>query len=132
MSLRAGSIRTLRLPVVASANVPVAAVSTKKGVCYCRVDSRRQEAQMWECVNFMRRKFPEYDVIADVGSGWDYRRTGLMKLMQRVMNLEVSDVVVTHRDQLSTSTHPHLMNVMEYYGTQLHFVQPVEVDETAI
>lgn len=67
----------------------------------------------------MKRDFPGDDVVADIGEGWDFRRTGLLKLLQLAMNDQVSEVVVMHPDELSVGVVPHVMTLLEAYGVSV-------------
>ena len=69
-------------------------------VCYCRVSSRKQEANLARQVAYMRESFPNADIVKDVGSGLNFKRKGLKSILQRLMQGDKFTLVVAHRDRL--------------------------------
>ncbi len=49
----------------------------------------------------MRSRYPEAEVIKDLGSGLNYKRKGLKSLLGRAMRTDKLKVVVAHRDRLA-------------------------------
>ncbi len=41
-----------------------------------------------------------YEVIEDLGSGMNYRKKGLKKLLNAIINREIKRLVITHKDRL--------------------------------
>lgn len=41
-----------------------------------------------------------FEVITDLGSGMNYHKKGLKKLLQSILNEEVGRIVITHKDRL--------------------------------
>lgn len=72
----------------------------KPVVCYCRVSSAKQKDNLARQVVYMREKFPNADIIKDIGSGLNYKRKGLQAILQRVLQGDKLTVVVAHRDRL--------------------------------
>jgi len=75
--------------------------SGKKRFCYCRVSSTKQKDDLGRQVEFMRQRYPQHSIIEDVGSGLNFKRKGLLTLLDSVCGREVEEVVVAHRDRLS-------------------------------
>ena len=46
-------------------------------VCYCRVSSAKQKDDLERQVEFMRGRYPDSEVVKDVGSGLNFKRKGL-------------------------------------------------------
>lgn len=79
-------------------------------------------------VEHMRNSYPDHDVVADIGDGYDWRRAGLLKILKKVMADEVEEIVVTHEDQLSTMGYRHLESVFAVHRVRLTRVEiPDEV-----
>ena len=49
----------------------------------------------------MREKFPEAEVIEDFGSGINFKRKGLQRLLERLLRGDKRRIVVAHRDRLA-------------------------------
>lgn len=69
-------------------------------ILYARVSSRKQEGDLQRQVEFLQTKFPEAQLIKDVGSGLNWKRPGFCRLVEKICREEVSRVVVTYRDRL--------------------------------
>lgn len=75
-------------------------VIVKKKICYCRVSTYGQKDDLNRQVEFMMEKYPGYDVITDVGSGINYKRKGLLKIIKMGLKNELDEIVVAHKDRL--------------------------------
>ncbi len=69
-------------------------------IIYCRVSSKKQEADLIRQINLLTSRFPEAEVIKDIGSGLNYNRHGFSRLVERICRNEISNIVVTYKDRL--------------------------------
>lgn len=72
----------------------------KPVVCYCRVSSGKQKDYLARQVVFMRERFPNAEIIQDIGSGLNYKRKGLQSILQRLLQGDKLTIIVAHRDRL--------------------------------
>ena len=72
----------------------------KPVVCYCRVSSAKQRDDLARQVVFMRERFPNADIVSDIGSGLNYKRKGLQAVLRRLLQGDKLTLVVAHRDRL--------------------------------
>jgi len=72
----------------------------KQKICYCRVSSKKQMDDFERQKDFFRNKFPDYNLVTDVGSGINWKRKGLRTILEQSMQGKVSEVVVAHRDRI--------------------------------
>lgn len=70
-------------------------------VCYARVSTTKQRADLTRQCDYLREKYPDAEVIADIGSGLNFKRKGLTALLERAMSGERLTVVVSYRDRLA-------------------------------
>ena len=75
--------------------------TTKKRFVYARVSSAKQRGDLERQVAFLQKAYPNHKIVQDVGSGLNFKRTGLRKVLEACLNRDVSEVVVAHRDRLS-------------------------------
>lgn len=75
-------------------------VKSRRDVCYCRVSSPKQKDDLARQVKYMSDKFPEHDIVSDVASGLNFKRKGLLSLLESVSSGDVGEIVVAHRDRL--------------------------------
>ena len=77
------------------------AASQAETVCYCRVSSARQGEDLQRQVDFMRERYPDAGIVTDVGGGLNFRRKGLVALLERLHSGDKLRIVVAHRDRLA-------------------------------
>ena len=70
-------------------------------VCYCRVSSAKQRGDMERQVEQMRELYPEAEIITDVAGGLNWKRRGLLAILERLHRGDKLEVVVAHRDRLA-------------------------------
>ena len=79
-------------------------LETDLTVAYARVSSHDQKddlkRQAENLERYCARKGWRYELIQDLGSGMNCRKTGLKRLLERILNGEVKRVVLTHKDRL--------------------------------
>lgn len=88
-------------------------------ICYCRVSTKKQAPDLDNQVELLRQKFPNHQIITDIGSGLNWNRKGLKTILDRVHQGLVTEIVVTHRDRLSRFGHELLEYVFEKHSVKL-------------
>ena len=80
---------------------------TKKNlnvIGYARVSSKKQsddlESQVNNLKTYLDSKYNEYEIITDIGSGINYTKPGLKKLIEKINRKEVDLIVVLYKDRL--------------------------------
>lgn len=92
---------------------------SKKSYIYCRVSSYSQKDDLERQTKFLKDKYPEHEVIQDIGSGINFRRKGLNKILVNTMQGLVSEVVVAHRDRLCRIAWEHFDWLFKFNGVNL-------------
>jgi predicted site-specific integrase-resolvase len=77
-----------------------AVADPRVAIAYCRVSSAGQKADLERQVAHMRERCPGAEVVADVGSGLNFKRKGLKAVLERALQGTVRSVTVAHRDRL--------------------------------
>jgi putative resolvase len=72
----------------------------KLNYIYVRVSSQKQREDMDRQEAFLRDKYPDHIVIKDIGSGLNYKRRGLLKLLKLSNQRTVNQIVVFSKDRL--------------------------------
>lgn len=72
----------------------------RKKICYARVSSRGQKMDLQNQIELLKTRFPTYETISDFGSGLNFRRKGLQKIMDLAYEGKLEEVVVTYKDRL--------------------------------
>ena len=73
-------------------------------VCYARVSSNDQkddlERQAILLEEYCKKNNYKYETIKDLGSGLNYKKKGLNKLINKVINKEVDKIIISYKDRL--------------------------------
>ena len=71
---------------------------------YARVSSKKQsddlERQVENIKQYLNSKYESYEIITDIGSGINYNKPGLLKLIEKINKKEVDLIVVLYKDRL--------------------------------
>ncbi|MBE9187986.1 IS607 family transposase [Microcoleus sp. LEGE 07076] len=94
-----------------------------KTIAYARVSSHDQKADLDRqdavlsgyCQSFNW----EYEVIRDLGSGMNYRKKGLTKLISTILDGEVARLVITHKDRLLRFGSELIFSLCEYHEVEV-------------
>ena len=75
-----------------------------KAICYARVSSHDQkkdlETQKEKLEEYAKQNFADYQIISDLGSGLNYKKPGLKKLLKMIHEEKFTHLVLNHKDQL--------------------------------
>ena len=78
--------------------------ANRRTVAYARVSSHDQkddlERQKQVLELYCARQGWTFEVVADLGSGMDYHKKGLKKLLAAIIDGEIGRLVITHKDRL--------------------------------
>ena len=70
-------------------------------VCYCRVSSAKQRGDLNRQIAHMRELYPDAEIISDVAGDLNWKRRGLLSILERLHWGDKLEVVVAHRDRLA-------------------------------
>lgn len=105
----------------------------KKVIGYCRVSSHKQkddlERQIENVKTYMIARGYQFEVITDIGSGINYNKKGLNKLIDMITNSEVEKVVVLYKDRLIRFGYELIENLCDKYGTTIEIIDTTEKTE---
>ena len=101
----------------------------KLTIGYCRVSTRQQkddlDTQVTNVKSYMISKGYQFDVITDIGSGINYSKKGLLRLLELINNREIDRVVVLYKDRLIRFG----FELLEYL-CQLNSVELIVIDHS--
>lgn len=69
--------------------------------CYCRVSSYKQKDDLQRQISFLKEKYPNHTIVSDIGSGLNFKRKGLLSILEQASLGNIQEVVVAHRDRLA-------------------------------
>jgi predicted site-specific integrase-resolvase len=91
----------------------------EKKVVYARVSSAKQKDDLQRQADFLLSKFPNHQLVTDIGSGINWRRKGLLSLLDTADQGALAEVVVASRDRLCRFAFELLEHVFRGRGVRL-------------
>lgn len=71
---------------------------------YARVSSKKQEddlnRQIDNLTKYISNKYTSFEIISDIGSGINYSKPGLLKLIDKINRKEVDLIIILYKDRL--------------------------------
>jgi predicted site-specific integrase-resolvase len=117
---REGKISTIRTPSGQRLfDVSKFLQQEQKVLCYARVSSQKQKDDLQRQISYLQEKFPQAEIIKDIGSGINFKRKGLLNLINQIEQGRVGKVVVAHKDRLCRFAFDLLKQLFEKHGTQI-------------
>ena len=99
--------------------------TTLTTIGYCRVSGRGQKEDLASQVAYVQKHYPEAEIIRDFGSSINFKRKGLLSLLERLLRGDKLRVVVAHRDRLARFGGEVIQFLVEQNGGEV-----VVLDET--
>jgi predicted site-specific integrase-resolvase len=114
-----GSCRLYNVEGFVASRLPQKEQVEKKYYIYCRVSSSSQKEDLERQAAFLAERYPKHEIVKDIGSGINFKRKGLNKILADTFKGIVSEVVVAHRDRLCRIAYEHFEWLFKFYGTNL-------------
>lgn len=141
---REGKIRIVRTPG-GRRRIPLSEVeritgksslSQRKMAIYARVSSneQKQKGDLDRQFEFVMGKihppFLLVETIAEVGSGLNDKRKGLLKLMRMAKNGEITDVAIRYKDRLTRFGYGYLEEYFKSYNVEIHIMDETKTTKS--
>jgi putative resolvase len=88
----------------------------KKKICYARVSSYDRKEDLSRQIVYLTERYPDHEIIKDIGSGINFKRKGLQKLIELAINNELEEVVITYKDRLCRIGYELIEFIFEKYS----------------
>ncbi len=88
----------------------------REKVIYARVSSLGQKSDLESQIKVLKRKYPEYKLISDIGSGMNLNRNGLRKIIDLSIEGKIEEVVVVHKDRLCRFGYELIEDLIKKYS----------------
>ncbi|NEQ97666.1 MAG: IS607 family transposase [Cyanothece sp. SIO2G6] len=102
----------------------------RKTIAYGRVSSHDQKADLERQVQVLEAFCGShgwtFEVIRDLGSGMNYRKKGLVRLLKLISTGQVERLVVTHKDRLLRFGAELVFTLCENFGTEVVIINRTE------
>lgn len=91
--------------------------TSKRRICYCRVSTRGQADDLERQVEYMKKLYPNHEIIQDIGSGLNYKRKGLKEIISAAIKGTVEEVVVAYKDRLARFGYEMIEDLITTYSS---------------
>lgn len=99
----------------------------KKVIAYARVSSNDQKddlkRQILRLEKYLKNESRPTQIIDDLGSGMNYKKKGLGKLLKLILSGEVSKLILTHKDRLLRFGSEIIFKICNYFGVQVEIIE---------
>ena len=113
--------------ILEHSNVPIP--RAKRSIIYARVSTRKQQHDLVNQVEFLKTKFPDFDVVTDIGSGVNFNRRGFKRILESAVSGNVETVAVAHKDRLCRIAFDLVEWILQRHGCKTVVVHRPEVRE---
>lgn len=102
-------------------------VSEKLTILYARVSSHDQKEDLERQCYVLQSLYPSGLLIKDLGSGLNYKKKGLNQLISLLVQGNIAELVITHKDRLLRFGSELIFAFCEQYGTKVTILnQPTD------
>jgi putative resolvase len=88
----------------------------KINICYVRVSTLGQKDDLERQKKYMKQKYKKYEMIEDIGSGINFNRRGLRKIIDLAIEGKINKLVVAHKDRLTRFGFELIENLINKYS----------------
>ncbi len=97
---------------------------------YARVSSKDQESDLLRQKQVLEfycsQQGWSFEIISDLGSGLNYRKKGLIRLIKLICSYQVERLVLTHKDRLLRFGSDLIFTLCENFGTEIVIINRSE------
>ena len=88
----------------------------RKKICYCRVSSYSQKDELVHQVDYMKLKYPKHEILTDIGSGINFNRGNLKKIIDYAINNKLEELVIAYKDRLCRIGYDLIEYILKEYS----------------
>jgi len=105
----------------------------KMKIAYIRVSTYGQKDDLERQKTYMKKKYPKHKLIEDIGSGINFNRKGLRKIIKWAIEGKVKELVVAYKDRLTRFGYELIEDIIkEYSGGKIRVINKKEEEEPEI
>ena len=100
-------------------------IKEKINICYVRVSTQGQKSDLEHQKKYMIKKYPKYEIIEDIGSGINFNRKGL----RRIIKLGIEEFERLSADAMQTRkyTRDELKEVINTYKLKIKLLKSEQI-----
>ena len=70
-------------------------------------------------IQFFQDKFPDYEIVRDIGSGLNFKRKGFLSILDSALRGDIEEIAVTHKDRLCRFGYEMLERIVRTQGGKI-------------
>ena len=104
--------------------------SDKYAIGYCRVSTNAQKDDLQRQIdivsNYCTAKGYQFKMISDIGSGLNYKKTGLNKLIELICTNQIDRIVINYKDRLVRNEFELIEKVCKMHNVSIEIINLTE------
>ena len=92
---------------------------SKPVIAYARVSSHGQRDDLDRQIEFLRAKYPNAELVSEIGSGLNFKRRKFLKILERICQSDISTLVVAYADRAVRFGFPLIEWLCQQNGVKL-------------
>lgn len=88
----------------------------KLNICYVRVSSNNQKDDLERQKNMMIKLYPKHLIIEDIGSGLNFNKRGIKKIINLAIDGKINELIVAYKDRLTRFGFELIEELIEKYS----------------
>ena len=97
-------------------NTNIVGNNDKKNICYVRVSSLGQKNDLERQISLMKRLYPKYEIIEDIGSGLNLNKRGIRRILKLAIDGKINELVIAYKDRLTRFGYELIENIINEYS----------------
>lgn len=103
----------------------------RRNVIYSRVSSHDRKDDLERQTKLLQEKYPDYEVVHDIGSGINFQRRGLQKIIQYAVENQLNEIVITYKDRLCRIGYDMIEFIIKKYSNgKITILNPSDENRT--
>lgn len=108
----------------------------KLKIIYTRVSSISQKDDLERQKNYMQKRYPNHLLIEDIGSGLNFNRRGIRKIIKYAISGKIEELVIVYKDRLTRFGFELIEDLIQEYSNGkiiiLHKNKDLEPEEELV
>ena len=100
-------------------------------VCYCRVSSYDQKEDLERQVKYLTKKYPKHLIIKDIGSGINFKRKGLLNILDMAVENKLDELVIIYKDRLCRIWYNLIEHILIKYSSTTIIIENKDNKDTS-
>lgn len=92
-------------------------------ILYARISSSKQASSLQTQQRLLLKEFPTGHFVADIGSGFNFKRHGFVSILEQAMSGIAIRLVSTTSDRITRSGFPLVKRIIELHGGSIELLE---------